>query len=328
MPKICALTLFYILSAAASCAGASNEGASGGQFLRIGVGAGSAALGETGSVISGVQGVFYNPAGLAAVAGPELYLSQVQWVLDTNYSNAAFAKRAGGGVFALAASYLSSPATDKYDKFGTKLPDAYSAADMAVTLGYGRRLGRGTALGLNAKYISSRLDTESAAALALDAGIKYAAVPGKLQLGFVLQNAGTRLNYRNDGDALPMNFKLGGQYTINLEKSRAMKKDTSVFADVNYMKDSGPYANVGAEFLTTYDKAATFSLRAGYRTNVEGKSAGLSAGLGLDMTAYLIDYAYAPMGDLGNTHRISLTFKFGAKPAPLPAAGDDDNWGL
>ena len=314
MLKIHVLTLFSLLSAAVNCAGAGNEGASGGQFLRIGVGAKASALGETGSAASGVQSLFYNPAGLAGVADMELYFSQVKWILDTNYSNVAFAKRAGGGVYGLAVSYLSGPTTVKYDKFGTKLSDTYSATDMAVTLGYSRALGHGTDLGFNAKRISSKLDTETASALALDAGLKFAAIPGKLDFGLALQNVGGKLSYISAGDPLPFNFKLGGQYTLNLEKQKSIRKDITFFTDVNHVRDSGLYANIGIDLTSVYDRNSNFSLRAGYRTNAGGKS-GLSAGLGLDMTNYLVDYAYAPMGDLGITHRVSLTMKFAARAA-------------
>lgn len=313
MLKICVLILFSLTAAASDCSGAGNEGTSGGQFLRIGVGAKASGLGETASTISGVQSLFYNPAGLAGVAAMEAYFSQVNWILDSNYSNLAFAKRAGGGVFGLGVSYLSSPATDKYDKFGTKLAETYSASDMAVALGYSGRLAVRTNFGLSAKYISSKLDTESAAALALDAGVKYAALPGKLVFGFAVQNAGEKLTYIDEGDALPLNLKLGGHYIFSLDKNSATKKDLAIFTDINHMKDSGAYANIGVDITSVYDKDTNFSLRAGYRTNAGAKSAGIAAGLGVDMKTYNLEYAYAPMGDLGNTHRFSLTFKFGAR---------------
>jgi len=312
MLKICFLTIFSLAAAAADCAAASNEGISGGQFLRIGVGSKASALGEAASTISGVQSIFYNPAGLAAVSEMEAYFSQVRWILDANYSNLAFAKRAGGGVFGLAASYLSTPDTDKYDKFGTKLPETYSASDMAVTLSYSARLAPRVNFGLSGKYISSKLEDEAAAALTVDAGFKYAAVPGKLVFGLALQNLGGKLTYISEGDSLPLNLKFGGQYALSLDKNTATKKDLTIFTDVNSMKDSGAYANFGADLTSAYDKDTTFSLRAGYRTNAGG-SAGLSAGMGLNMKAYTVEYAYAPMGDLGNTHRFSLTFKFGAR---------------
>ena len=313
MLKICFLTLFALAAAASDCAGASNEGVSGAQFLRIGVGAKAAGLGEAASTLSGAQSLFYTPAGLAGVANMEAYFSQVNWILDTNYSNLAFARRAGGGVFGLAASYLSSPETDKYDKFGTKLSETYSASDMAVTLGYSARLAARANFGISAKYISSKLEDEAATALAFDAGVKYAALPGKLVFGFAAQNVGGNLTYISEGDSLPLNLKLGGQYLFNLDKNSATRKDLAVFTDINHMKDSGAYANIGVDITSVYDKDTTFSLRAGYRTNAGAKSAGLAAGLGVDMKTYNLEYAYAPMGDLGNTHRFSLTYKFGAR---------------
>ncbi len=314
MLKICVLALFTLAAAAASCQAAS-EGTSGAQFLRIGAGAKASGLGEAASTVSGAQSIFYNPAGLAGVLDTELYFSQVQWIMDASYSNLALAKRAWGGVFGLGISYLSTPATDKYDKFGTKLSQTYSASDMAVTLGYSGRLAVRTNFGANLKYISSKLEDEAATALTMDAGVKYAAIPGRLVFGFALQNVGGKLTYINDSDPLPLNVKLGGQYAFSLDNNSATKKDLTVFTDVNSMKDSGPGASIGVDLTSVYDKDTNFSIRVGYRTKAGPKSAGVAGGIGIDMKKYLIDYAYAPMGDLGNTHRFSVTVKFGAKKA-------------
>lgn len=313
MLKICFLTLFALTAAAADCAAASNEGASGGQFLRIGVGAKASGLGEAASTLSGVQSIFYNPAGLAGVRNMEAYFSQVNWILDSSYSNLAVARRSGAGVFGLGIGYLSTPDTVKYDKFGTKLSETYSASDMAVALAYSGRLALRTNFGISAKYISSKLEDEAATVLAFDAGVKYAALPGKLVFGLAVQNVGGKLTYISEGDALPMNVKLGGQYTFNLDKNSATRKDLTAFTDVNHLRDSGAYANIGLDLTSVYDKDTTFSLRAGYRTNAGTRASGAAAGLGVDMKAYSFEYAYAPMGDLGNTHRFSLTFKFGAR---------------
>ena len=310
MLKTCVLALFTLAAAAAGCAAASNEGASGGQFLRIGVGAKASALGEAAATISGAQSLFYNPAGLAAVTDTEVYFSQVKWIMDSNFSNLALAKRAWGGVFGLGIGYLSNPSTDKYDKFGTKLAQTYSASDMAVTMSYGNRLAPRANFGVSLKYLSSKLEDASATAMTLDAGVKYAALPGKLVFGFALQNVGGTLTYLSSSDTLPMNVKLGAQYAVNLDNNSATKKDLTFFTDVNNMKDSGSYANLGADLTSVYDKDTTFSLRAGYRTNAGG-SAGFAGGLGVDMKKYIIEYAYAPMGDLGNAHRFSVTVKFG-----------------
>ena len=310
MLKNCILAAAALALSAAVCSAADTEGVSGAQFLRIGVGARASALGETGAVSSGAQSMFYNPAGLSEVENTEAAFSEVKWVMDTNYSNLALAKKIGGGVYGFSVSYFSLPSTTKYDNLGNKLSDSYSAADMAAALGCGLPLGGGTSLGLNLKYISSKLDDNTAAAVAGDAGLKWAAVPGALDFGVALQNAGARLKYRSVGDALPLNLKIGGGYTYKIEDETEMEKSVSVFTDLNYLKDSGAYGNLGVEFASRYSSDSSFALRGGYRTNAGG-NAGMSFGLGISGPSYLIDYAYSPMGDLGQAHRLTLSLKFG-----------------
>ncbi len=290
-----------------------DEGVSGGQFLRIGVDARSSALGETGAALSGASGLFYNPAGLAAVTGPELFFSHARWIGDIGYSSLAFAAKRYSGVVGFGISYLDCPSIDKYDKFGNDLSASYSASDAAVMLGYARRVASRLDLGFAAKYISSRLETANASALALDGGLRYAAIPGKLDFGLSAQNFGGPLKFRSRSDPLPLNVRLGGAYHLPFGRDRRMHKSAAFFTDVNYLRDAGIYGNAGVEMTTSYDKGAAFSMRLGYRTAATGDSSGISAGLGMDMSSYLIDYAYSPMGDLGNTHRVSVTVRFGRR---------------
>lgn len=290
---------------------ADEEGYSGAQFLRLGGGARAAAVGDSGAASTGAQALFYNPAGLAATTGTELLFSHAKWVLDLGYSNLAAARRTAGGAYGLAISYLSVPATDKYDKTGNKLDDTYSASDMAVAFGYAHRAGASTDLGFSLKYIRSSLDDETAAAVAADLGIRYAAIQNKLSFGFALQNAGTKLKFIDEEARLPLLVKLGGEYKFNIARERGMNKDLIFFTDLNSLKDSGAYAGAGIEFVTTYHEGSAFALRCGYRTDIAGDMPGITAGLSVDMNAYGVEYAYAPMGDLGSTHRVSLTVKLG-----------------
>ena len=79
MRKLIILAVLAAVSAAPEIFAASNAGTSGGQFLKIGVGAQSAALGEASSVLTGAQSIFANPAGMARIAGSEVFFSQVSW---------------------------------------------------------------------------------------------------------------------------------------------------------------------------------------------------------------------------------------------------------
>jgi hypothetical protein len=81
-----------------------------------------------------------------------------------------------------------------------------------------------------------------------------------------------------------------------------------VSCDLNKPLDNKLEIRTGAEWWL----AELFALRAGYRTNI-AKNAGLgvSAGFGLKFSNYIIDYSFLPYGDIGNTHRLSLSYKFG-----------------
>lgn len=314
----------------AACPGASAEGTTGGQFLRIGVGAKATALGETGATITGAQSMFYNPAGLAAVTGTEFVFSQVKWIMDVNYSNLALVKGNGDRAYGLAVNYLSLPSIGKYDKYGNSLGESYSVSDMAVAFGYARRLTPRKAWGADVKYISSRLESESATAFAADAGVSYSAVPGTLETGFALQNLGSRLKYVSAGDPLPLNARLGGRYLIRLTDNTGDKnrQNVSVLADLNSMKGAGFYANLGLELQVNYVEGTLCALRAGYKTQASGSAGGISFGFGLEMAKYTVDYAFSSMGELGQAHRLSLTMRFDSKfqpsrseaaaPAPAP----------
>lgn len=315
-----------ILSAALLAAfgtGARAEGTAGGQFLRIGVGARAAALGETAATMSGAESMFYNPAGLNTVTGTEFVLSQVKWVMDVNYTNLAVARNAGGRVYGFAVNYLSVPSIAKYDRYGNDLSQSYSVSDIAATFGFGRRTSPRKAWGADVKYISSRLESASAKAFAADAGLQYDAVPGKFETGFALQNFGTKLKYLNASDPLPLNAKAGGRYIIRPQGSGGDRNNqkVSVLADLNSMRGAGFFANLGVELQVNYVEGTLCALRAGYKTQAAGSLGGISFGFGIEAPKYTVDYAYTSMGDLGQAHRLSLTLRFAAGPGrAAPAA--------
>src|SRR5215471_2504536 len=64
-----------------------------------------------------------------------------------------------------------------------------------------------------------------------------------------------------------------------------------------------------------------FSLRIGYRYQTKkpdlGGLAGLTAGIGLRHNNMSLDYAFVPLGDLGQTHRISFNLRFRPHFAPV-----------
>ena len=77
------------------------------------------------------------------------------------------------------------------------------------------------------------------------------------------------------------------------------------------MNDSGFFTNAGAEYARRMGQVDA-AVRLGYNSDVKGLDSisGFSAGFGITYKKYTLDYAIAPYGDLGLTHRISLAYRF------------------
>ncbi|MFH1369367.1 MAG: PorV/PorQ family protein [Elusimicrobiota bacterium] len=291
-------------------------GTSGAQFLKIGVSANSSALGEAGAASSGAESVFINPAGLVGSDGMEIRASQAMWLESINYSNIAFAKKIGDNALGVGINYLSVPAITKVDNTGTILADSYAPADMAVSLCYARDF-KALFAGITLKYISSTLDDKTATAIAADVGAQKVFKDQRFITGLAVQNLGTTMKFNFEEDPLPLNVKLGGKYAIPFKNSEIddnlnMSHGMNILVDINSTNDTGFYTNAGAEYLRKFNESTSAAVRAGYKSSVTKglTGSGISAGFGISYQKYVLDYAYAPYGDLGQTSRVSLSYKF------------------
>ena len=81
-------------------------------------------------------------------------------------------------------------------------------------------------------------------------------------------------------------------------------------ADFNLPNDNDSYLAFGLEV----ELAGGLYIRPGYTTQQTGSQdeepLGLSAGAGLTMNRYAVDYAYSSSPDLGQVHRVSLIGTF------------------
>jgi hypothetical protein len=105
---------------------------------------------------------------------------------------------------------------DQYNPDGT-VGSTSSAFELVGGLGYGMRLRKDFAMGLNLKYLYSRLrkDEAEAQSFAVDAGIlKTNFLTKDLSLGFSVLNMGPSVSYAKDEDkdAIPFTLRLGTSY--------------------------------------------------------------------------------------------------------------------
>ena len=285
------------------------------QFLQLGVGARPSAMGETYAAAAGdVNAIYWNPAGLAALDRRELSVSHAFWLGDISYSNFACGVPVRGGAVAAAFNVLNTGDIQEADSAGARLGDSYNMSDVLGILSYARGWGN-LSLGANFKYVTSRIEAETAHSYAADLGAVYSGLKPwdrKLSAGLSVQNLGTRAGYVSEKSSLPVIVRAG----ISLE----LFKGLLALADVNYTEKT---VNIhsGAEYSRAFG-ALVLAARAGYKNDTVtelGALSGLTAGLGVKWKDYQLDYAWNSFTDLGITHRVSMGIKFGVPTAKAKA---------
>ena len=131
------------------------------QFLKLGVGAQSAGMGNAvTSVYNGTDSIYWNPANLSYSNKIELSFSHTMWFEDVNYEWFAIAiPTKNAGVFGLGLQYVSYGSLDKVDNTNT-FDGSFSPLDMAGYLSYANVYER-LKFGFNLKYIYSCLHFNS-----------------------------------------------------------------------------------------------------------------------------------------------------------------------
>src|SRR3990172_8727898 len=119
-------------------------GTLGGQSLKIGVGARSAAMGDAYVAIADdATAVYWNPAGIARISGQSVTLNHTEWPADINFDQAAYVfgiKWIPGmlGVNVRALTMSSDIVRTTYLPEGTG--ETFDAGEWAYGLSYGRSL--------------------------------------------------------------------------------------------------------------------------------------------------------------------------------------------
>jgi hypothetical protein len=200
-----ALVLSSLLGLVAGPAFAGSEGrkgTAGAQELRIPVGArGSALGGAVASDVSGVEAMFWNPAGLASVTGTDVMFTHQQYFADMKVNYAGVATKVGGlGVLGLSAKVLSVgdifvTTEAAPDGTGEVLTPTFSVLGASWARQFTDRVNFGGSL----NYVSENIVDNTASGLAFDFGVQYVTDWRGFRLGMVMKNFGTAMTYRGPG---------------------------------------------------------------------------------------------------------------------------------
>ncbi|MDD5688352.1 MAG: PorV/PorQ family protein [Elusimicrobia bacterium] len=291
-----------------SCLYGKGVGTTGAQFLKVGMGARPLAMGGAYiAVADDVNAIYYNPASLTRLENNELTATYLKYFEDVNAGFIGYGGRIGKNHYVGAGlTYLQVKDMERRDENEVDLGN-FGATDIALFINYSRKdiankILEGLSVGGGLKVISEKIDNEKAFTVALDISGYYPA-DDKLSFAMNIQNISYGIKFINDTDPLPLNIKLGGAYKII--------EGLTVACDIDeYVIDSKQYASIGAEYWIKKMIALRSGYRFGYDTTSLGGIVGFGAGAGFRMWGFIVDYAFVPFGELGDTHRISFGAKF------------------
>ena len=302
---VCALLLL--------CGRVFSAGTTSANFLKIGVGARQSAMGEcfTG-IADDVNTINYNLAGLAGLRSREFSAMHLEYLEGIRYGSLSYSHPFKWATVGISLGYLyvyNIPRTvidpTAYtDGWQYRYVGNFGADNRSIILGFARALNDRTSLGAGIRYISETLDDRTSWAVSFDFG-GYYKYNDRVSFGATIQNAGTELKFIARRERLPLNLRAGIGY-------ENIKGNFKAGVDIVQAIDSKTEIRTGVEWKVV----RALSVRAGYRLrgfdeNYKlGIVSGLTGGVGFNFLTYSIDYGFIPYGDLGGTHRFSLTGRF------------------
>jgi hypothetical protein len=311
-----ALAAAALLGAAtAARAAPANVGTAAADFLAIGAGARSLGLGGAYTALAeGPESIYWNPAGMAGMTGPEATysLSQLPAGLTHNYAAVAAPVARLGGDLGFAFTSLLQPGLDLVTASDQNV-GTFSPHSEAYALAYARRFSLGGAgvldAGLAAKLVEENLGTRSAGTFAVDAGaILHPTLLPDLTVGAAVRSVGGKLNFIADSEPLPSEVGLSAAYLFRRDGWSAAPA-----LDVSLPYAGDPYAKIGVELARPMSEKTAAFLRLGYTTQPAvslGFVSGVTAGVGVRVNKFVFDAAFEPMSSLGDEYRLSVAWRF------------------
>lgn len=279
------------------------SGGSASSSLRLPRGARAVGLGEAFvAVASGSDALAWNIAGMNSVRALQASLDHLSYVQGVSVDSLNVVLPIYGmGAWGMGMDYLY--ASDQgYDNWGNSTGD-FSLFDFSAKLGLSLELPWDMHLGGAYKILRQGYGNQFSMGSGFDFGWQWKGLFKRLDLGVAAQNLGTPMALGQGYGHLPVTFRAGG----------ALHLTDALLLSADFDHQSVDFYNKGHFGLEYSAPLGDFlaSVRGGYSitpAQALGGLTGLAIGAGVEYGKYKFDYAWQPLGDLGDTHRLSLTF--------------------
>ena len=288
-----------------------------------------------------LQSAVFNPSAISPEMNNQLTLSYVgDFKVGTNFGTAQYSHTFDKvGSFAASVQYYNYGNMQYASESGYTDGSTFNVSDYAVTLGWGRELTDKWSIGANLKYAGVQYETGRAGALGVDVAATYWSYSN---WAFTLagRNIGRQLfivNMQNDEKWLPFTLDFTASKKLNhlpltiILGYRDILHWNKIYDDPLHLYDTydpitGGYTtpsktsqfftNLGCHFVIggELEIGKNLLLRVSYNyadhhnMDVPQKRTlvGLSAGFGVRIKAFQIDYAYSRSNIVGSPHFLSL----------------------
>ncbi len=302
--------LFLLLAAAGAARAYAAAGSAAETFFSIVPDPVAAAMGGAFMSQSGdnPSAAAANPASLNGISRPTLAFDYLTLPSGTRYNFTGLAIPGNTGIIGISGIFLPYGTMDGYDKSGNPLNLAESY-DTALMLSYALPVKRSIpvyreygAVGVNFKLLHSKLADYSAEAVAVDIGALYN-IPfiSGLRAGAAYRNIGSSVKYISVNNPLPRAVAAGIGY------ANASLMDMQATVDYVSPEHSPGSVSAGISLSPIY----FVDLRCGWKSAADTLVSGLSAGFGIELGSFVLDYSFTPQYHFSPLHHIGISAAVG-----------------
>lgn len=312
---------------------------SGFQFLSVVSDARAAGMAQAMTSLQvGSSALFFNPAGMASMAGfVDGTASVNSWIADIQHNTFSIALSPAGGNYGVIG--FSFQNVNYGDFYGTKVNKAldagyedtgiFSLSANAIGVGYAKRLTDRFSVGGQVRKVyqdlgkseipliqtltdtsgeayqdtSGKIVSNTLSPYAIDFGTQFKTGYKSLVFGMSVRNFSQEIMYVEEGFQLPLVFNLGiSMDLMDIIGSGGLDQSLYVSIDASHYRSRSEQLSIGLD----YKLLQMLSVRSGYTTGVD--EGGLSFGVGVTKFGFSFDYAFTPYGVFGNVQRMTVRF--------------------